>query len=155
MNPQDLLESASKLASFGRGRPKQAALRRSLSTAYYAMFHALARCCADSLIGGGNANRNGSAWRQVYRALDHGFARSQCQDQRVEAFPPSIQAFARLFADMQVKRHLADYDPFKQFAKSEVVLTIGQVRSVILLFQQVSIRERRAFAAFVLMRMRR
>ena len=50
MNPQDLLRIAEELArgaiGGGRGRPRQAELRRAISAAYYALFHTLAlmRC---------------------------------------------------------------------------------------------------------------
>ena len=52
MNPHDLIRMARQLASgdlgSGRGRPRQAELRRAVSTAYYAMFHALALTAAPS-----------------------------------------------------------------------------------------------------------
>ena len=37
----DLLEQAKHLTGRERGRPKQASLRRAVSTAYYALFHLL------------------------------------------------------------------------------------------------------------------
>lgn len=39
--PDDLLEQARHLANGERRRPKQASLRRAVSTAYYALFHLL------------------------------------------------------------------------------------------------------------------
>ena len=55
MNPNALIRIARYLASTGTGvnagRPNQADLRRAVSTTYYALFHALARCCANTLIG--------------------------------------------------------------------------------------------------------
>ena len=39
--PNDLLEQARHLANREPKRPKQASLRRAVSTAYYAMFHLL------------------------------------------------------------------------------------------------------------------
>ncbi len=56
---EDLLETAARLLSLRRlrGRPKQADLRRAISTAYYAVFHALCRMCADSLTGKGKKTR--------------------------------------------------------------------------------------------------
>ncbi len=37
----DLLEQANHLARRERGRPRQASLRRAVSSAYYALFHLL------------------------------------------------------------------------------------------------------------------
>ena len=55
MNPDDLLRIAEGLArgalGSGMGRPRQAELRRAISAAYYAMFHALALCGANTLVG--------------------------------------------------------------------------------------------------------
>ena len=82
MNPHDLIRIARQLASGAvgenRGRPRQAELRRAVSAAYYALFHALAHCCANRLAGSG---RDEAAWIQTYRALEHGHARNQCNDQ--------------------------------------------------------------------------
>ncbi len=59
--------------------------RRAVSTAYYAVFHALARLCADELIG--KNGRSSRDYERVYRALDHGplksaFERSPLKDDR-------------------------------------------------------------------------
>jgi hypothetical protein len=106
--PLDLLDTAHDLVSLRSGRPKQGHLRRSISSAYYAMFHALMRCCADLLIGGSGSNRSKPAWSQVYRALDHGAARSACSNETMIAkFPREIQDFSNAFVQLQSKRHQA------------------------------------------------
>ena len=48
MVAQDLIQTARKLVIGGMGRPLQSDLRRSISTAYYAMFHCVARAYADA-----------------------------------------------------------------------------------------------------------
>lgn len=81
MNPYDLIRIARHLATGGvggnRGRPRQADLRRAVSTTYYALFHALSRCCADILAGSTPAHRRQRGWQLVYRSLEHGPARSR------------------------------------------------------------------------------
>ena len=76
VNRDHLLAIAESLASGSvgsqRGRPRQADLRRAISTAYYALFHTLAGNCANLLVGGRASTRTRQAWRQLYRALDHG-----------------------------------------------------------------------------------
>ena len=80
-------------------------LGRAMSTAYYAAFHFIARSSADLLIGKNRNGRSKHAWRQVYRALDHGPAKNACADAAVVArFPAAIQDFANLFKEMQEKR---------------------------------------------------
>ena len=89
MQPLDLIASARRLAGKGKmGPPRQSDLKRAMSTAYYAMFHALCRNCADSFIGKTRAFRSQPARRQAYRAAEHGFAKSQCMKTEVIAkFP--------------------------------------------------------------------
>jgi hypothetical protein len=61
-----------------------------VSTAYYAVFHALARICADRLIGSSTTASEGAAWGQVYRALEHGFARNACEQAKALGFSDGI-----------------------------------------------------------------
>lgn len=49
MTPHDLVAAAQDLVGDGKGAPRQANLRRAISTAYYDLFHCLAECCADAL----------------------------------------------------------------------------------------------------------
>jgi uncharacterized protein (UPF0332 family) len=112
LNPRDLIKTAKELVGSSDGKPRQPNLNRAISTAYYALFHTLARCCADMMIGSSSATRSKAAWRQVYRALDHNFAREACQKKAIRKFPKEIQDFANAFITMQKKRHNADYDPY-------------------------------------------
>jgi len=88
------LDAAKLLAVSGKGKPRQAYLKRAVSTTYYAMFHCLARTCADLMIGGTGAQRSMPAWTQAYRALDHGIARNVLSNaQLIIHFPQQIQDF--------------------------------------------------------------
>ena len=89
MQPRDLIASAKELLGKGKkGQPRQSDLKRAQSTAYYAMFHALCRNCADSFIGRPGSLRSQPAWRQAYRAVEHGFAKNQYLRKSVmERFP--------------------------------------------------------------------
>lgn len=117
---------------------------------YYALFHALCRNCADTLIGTNAASRSNPAWRQVYRAVDHGFAKGQCKTTSViKRFPKDIEDFANLFVELQVERHKADYDPVTRFKRSDVVATIVEAEAVLQAFKKVPLQDRRAFAVWV------
>lgn len=154
MQPLDLITSANLLVASCKGKPSQVSLRRAVSSAYYAMFHCLARNCADLLVGGTNATRSKHAWRQTYRALEHGFAKAACKDAIVTKFPKAVEDFANNFVAMQEKRHAADYDPSIRLTKSEVVADISAAKEAITEFQKVPIKDRRAFAAHVLFKKR-
>jgi hypothetical protein len=155
VNSADLLEAAKHLADSSKGKPKQAFLKRAISTTYYAMFHCLAKTCADLMIGGTGAQRSMPAWTQVYRALDHGTARNVCSNtQMLAQFPLEIQDFAYQFVTIQKKRHDADYDPQCSVFKSAVLADISAVEIVIDDFAIAPMKDRRAFAAAVLLKRR-
>ena len=156
MNPQDLISSARRQAGgSGRGRPRQTDLCRAVSSAYYAMFHTLARCGADLLAGATRASRSQPAWVQTYRALEHGQALNRCRNSSVVSrFPPAIQEFADCFAEMQRRRHYADYAPVTSFTRLHVAMLLDQTAQVINQFNNAPVRDRRAFAIYVLFRLR-
>ena len=106
------------------------------------------------MIGSTKANRSNSAWRQVYRSLEHSEAKRACRHAKITKFPQPIQDFANCFVTMQEKRHKADYDPVHRVNKSEVLLDIGQVANELNHLEQATVTDRRAFAAFVLFKSR-
>jgi hypothetical protein len=69
-------------------------------------------------------------------------------------FPTAVQDFASHFVTMQTKRHDADYDPYVQLAKSEVESDIRIVRQVIEAFLAQPVKDRRAFATYVILKRR-
>ena len=159
MDPYDLIRIARQLASgelgSGRGRPRQAELRRAVSTAYYAMFHALARCAADMLVGATPSRRSQAAWRQAYRALEHGHARNQCNNLSIlRRFPDEIQRFGTMFVKIQMMRHSADYDPAEIYNRFEALQIIEEIERAIPEFDAVPAIDRRAFAVYALFRTR-
>lgn len=151
---RDLIYTARNLAVLDRRKPRQANLRRAASTAYYVLFHCLAENCADLLVGGAGANRSRKAWRQTYRALQHGAIKNRCQDRKIGKFPEGVQDFAAIFCTMQTRRHEADYDPHVTLHRLEVVKDIGRVQNAITCFENVSDKDRRAFAVYVLLPLR-
>ena len=68
-------------------QPTEEALRRAISTAYYAMFHALATSNADCIVGSIHDPTSRHAWDRVYRGLEHGIARIQLRDRTSNSFP--------------------------------------------------------------------
>ena len=156
LKASDFLTSAERQLPGGRGRPLESDLRRATSTVYYSLFHCLAKCCADAIVGSRSAVRSTASWRRAYRALDHRRTREACrQKQEMRSFPTAIRAFAQLFVNLQDERHEADYDPHWTGFKSEVVARIAEARVAIQGFEAAPIQDRRAFAAHVLFKSRR
>jgi hypothetical protein len=105
---EDLLKRA-RAGIGGSRRLRSVYLRRSVSDAYYALFHALAELCADSLIG--VTKHTSEAWRRVYRGLDHGPAKSELNQREMRQLHPNVDRIAAAFLQLQEARHKADYDP--------------------------------------------
>lgn len=154
MSPRDLLETARRTLGDDPGAPGQSDLRRAVSTIYYALFHCLARNCADTLVGKTRRHRREPAWRQAYRALEHGYVRSQCSRSDIRKFTQEIQYFIGSFTDMQRKRHQADYDPAGRWSKSDVLDDLDNAADAIEEFEAAPLKDRRAFAVFVLLKSR-
>jgi len=72
----------------------------------------------------------------------------------MQQFPADIQDFANSFVMMQLKRHDADYVPTSQFSKSEAQQDILDAETVIRKFRDAPTSDRRAFAAYVLLKKR-
>jgi len=117
------------------------------------MFHTLAQDSADRLIGTG-PSRNNPAWTQVYRALDHGFAKQACRRVDPLGFPQGICTFADSFERLQGERHRADYDPGARLGRTEVLLTIAEAKYAIEQLRACARQDRTAFAALVLLKRR-
>ena len=160
MNPTDLIRIARHLAvggvGGGRGRPRQTDLCRAVSASYYALFHTLARCGADTLAGATRASRDQLAWEQTYRALEHGHAKDQCRNRAaMSRFRSEIRDFGKQFVIIQRLRHYADYSPVTAFTRVRVIQYIDETERIITQFDGTPAGDRRAFAIYALFRLRR
>jgi uncharacterized protein (UPF0332 family) len=150
---RELIDTAYRLLNITWKHPRQNDLKRAVSTAYFAMFECLARQCADTLVGTGKSRSDG-AWRQAFRALDHGFAKQACGRVEKLGFPDNIVHFANIFVRLQEERHRADYDPSARYDRIEVMLMLWYAAEAIHALRKAKIRDRRAFAVLVLLRSR-
>lgn len=146
-----LIDTAKGLATANPKKPAQSNLKRAVSTAYFAMFHVLAWDCADFLIGGTAKARRSKAWRQVYRALQHGAAKTACGAAKNMKFPPEILNFSYAFVILQQERHGADYDPHTKYNRAQTLALIRQAEDNIEAFMNSPIFDRRCFAAWTLL----
>ena len=157
MNWRNMVETARDLAGQTQpqpaSRPRQEPLKRAVSTAYYAMFHALCQSNADALIGTRNDYLGREAWNRVYRAVNHRQARQQLR-QIENQIPTQARGFATAFALLQSMRHDADYNPCSRFSRNEVINLVDTADAAIREFMEIPRNQRRAMAAFVLLQER-
>jgi uncharacterized protein (UPF0332 family) len=123
--PDDLLEQAYDLALKELTNPKQASLRRAVSTAYYALFHLL----IDEAVSKWAVERQRSI---LARTFEHGKMKAICDDVVKAAksggtVAPELVTVARNFIQLQQHRHTADYDNSKQWSHTDAlnVLTLA------------------------------
>jgi hypothetical protein len=138
------------------GARRQANLRRAVSTAYYALFHAVLTDVADQLVGKGQ--RNTPQYALVYRSVQHRRLTDLCEN-IVKEKPPDkykpyvplggfgadLLAVARTLIDLQGKRHSADYDPRYHITPSDAGLALQAGRAALAHWRNVSAPRRRLF----------
>jgi uncharacterized protein (UPF0332 family) len=161
LNPDHLFEQASKLISAQAGRPRQADIRRAISAAYFAIFHATIAGAVDQFVG--VTNRDRSRYGLVYRSVSHAWLRDLCKEVQKPTlsnrfkryapstgFGPNITAFAAAVVELQEKRHSADYDVMIRVNRSDAALAIATARAALKRFSKASRTRRLAFLSLLL-----
>lgn len=135
---EDLRQQARHLATIDPRRPKQANLRRALSTAYYALFHLLVDEATRRALGQAIGVRDHRA------VLARGFEHTRMAEVSKsfaggalpavvaagtagQAVPDALRRVAEAFVAQQNRRHAADYDPLVTFQRPEVLAALDQV----------------------------
>jgi uncharacterized protein (UPF0332 family) len=123
--PEDLLQQAYDLADKEPEEPKQASLRRAVSTAYYAVFHLL----IDEAVCKWAVERQRST---LARSFGHSKMKQICDEvvKKVKSgakLPEELNTVACNFIQLQEHRHIADYDNSKLWSRAGVkdVLTLA------------------------------
>ena len=144
----DWLELIAASRLLAGGQPSQEALRRAVSTAYYAMFHALAASNAN-LIVGPRTRANESRWIATYRSLRHFRAENPLHGWP-HLFSPPVQNFAVVIGGIKTEHENADYNPSVNFVRSEVIIWIDSAERAIIGFNAASPQERAMVAVATL-----
>lgn len=134
----DLLQQARFLANREPRHPRQASLRRALSTAYYALFRSLVAEASAILAPPQPANLRA----QVGRTFAHADMKRVCAGFRQGNLaglnattaglitPPirqELMLVAQTFVELQEARHEADYDTLASFSRTHVIPKIQEV----------------------------
>lgn len=166
LNPEHLLEQADKLITPPpAGPPRQVDLRRAISAAYYAIFHATLAAAADLYVGA--TKRTTSQYALVYRSVDHKELREIASRMiaptlsikllpysPLAGFDANIRAFAQAVVDLQEKRHDADYNPSVRLKTTDAVLAVGVARDALRRFRTARPDSRDSFLALLLFKVR-
>lgn len=131
----DLLDQARHLATRDSTKPRQANLRRAISTAYYALFHLLVADAVQRLspktppalaprIARAFAH---SEMKQVCRSIIAGNPSEILQELQPTGFSSGLRFVAKWFVVLQQARHRADYDPSATFDRTEALELLRRV----------------------------
>jgi len=131
----DLLELAQLLANLEPTNPRQACLRRAVSTTYYALFHLL---IADATLNWARPELRSD----LGRVFGHGKMKSASVEKRSEleahfkknplashelAVFKHLHRVADTFIQVQQRREEADYDAGKEWTQTDVLTQIDAV----------------------------
>ena len=144
----DFLAVAATLVKAGATNGNPAYFRRAVSSAYDALFHAVAASAADLLIG--VLPEDLDAWQRVYRALDHGPAKAACLAIKIPQSSPQLADCAAAFIALQEARHGADHDPLHPIDETEATYAIEAARHAIDQLTSATATERKRFAVSLL-----
>lgn len=164
LDPQQLLEIAREQTDPpGAGAPRQVVLRRAVSTAYYATFHALSRAATTNFVPA-NAGKSRVLF---YRSLDHGRVRERCKKLglnplptpersffSMQSFEQRLRDFANGFVSLQESRHRCDYDPEFGITKGQAKQAISDAAQMISDLNDAAQDERNKFLAYILFGLR-
>ena len=130
---------------------RQACMRRAVSSAYYAVFHALCFICADELVGWSRT----AVLPPIYRSLDHGTARKKLTGNEARGIAPEVKRIGDLFALLQEQRHAADYSPpAPLFDPKRTFALIDDARDAIALIEALGSESRLRLAVLLVARQR-
>ena len=144
MKPEQLLSVAETLFIEGTTskRPRQAYLRRSISTAYYALFHALIQRATLELFG---KTPSGNTVRRIAsRTFDHKAIKNSCEEfqkpfggmkekyREIASNPNPIEiiVISSIFVRLHDKRIKADYNLFSKITKKEASEALSDATKV-------------------------
>ena len=148
----ELLDVAAMLA--GQTSRNPSCGRRAVSTAYYAVFHALSDLATGSLLPG--VSNKAEDYLRIYRSLDHGplknaFIQAPLKDN------PRLRPIGGLIAHLQSERVRADYLPADPllFPHAEVLDLVLQASQIVQELRALTDDDRRKLAVCLLFRTRK
>lgn len=149
-----MVEALLRLARSLSEAPSTARRRRAVSTAYYAVFHRLAKLCLDQ-VQGADDDMTDDERERVYRALEHGSLKNAMQH-------PDIAGRARLkhiandIVALQSARNQADYLPPKAglFPPRECLDLVVRAEKVVTALDELAPSDRRLLAIHLLFKKR-
>ena len=131
------------------GGPSREVVHRAISTAYYAVFHAVNTSNADVLHGTPTNVTTARAWTATYRRMRHGSA-ARSLGQHLFHLTQDARLLANHFTSLKTARETADYDPNRSLTTGDANYWIGEARAALNVLQTMTAGDRRTFCNITL-----
>ena len=159
-SPRSLIALARKMLSLKAKRLDDSAVRRAISTAYYALFHLLTEAATGSFVS--PAYPSAAAIRRTFnhqdmRVVSGMFSKGRMPKLFQESapsptIPDELKLVARVFVELQIERESADYDPTSPVALEQASLLIEKSEQAFAAWEKVrSTDEARLYLASFLL----
>jgi uncharacterized protein (UPF0332 family) len=127
--------------------------RRAVSTAYYAVFHTLAKLCADELLGAGS-DRRSEEYIRIYRSLEHGTLKTAFKTAPLNQTVP-LQKIGNRVVRLQSERIRSDYLPAQQlYTQDQCAALVESAKSAVGSIEALPENDRRRLAVSLLFKNR-
>ncbi len=124
-----------------------------MSTAYYAVFHALAELCADELLGV-ESGRRSNEYVRIYRSLEHGTLKTAFGAAPLSSVG-ALQKIGNRVVRLQSERIRSDYLPQQSLYTTDQSLDlVKSARSAVGSIAELSQGDRRSLAVHLLFKSR-
>lgn len=175
LNPDHLLDQADRLIKpAAGGAPRHIDLRRAISSAYYAIFHAIVTQATDDFVG--RRQRHTPMYELVYRSIEHRAIKRICEavvnqaknkqqkknakqepnlpkwyvrNQPKGGFGADLEGMAAAVIELYEKRQVADYDPLFNVSVSDATLAVDTGRIALGKFRTASRAARKSFVSLI------
>ena len=140
---EDLLDQAEHLARKERKKPKQASLRRSISTTYYALFHFLIDAAVKEVPRASRPGLRRAFTHAAMKNISQSFAAGKpdlphpLKSSPATPVPTNLRQVAGAFVNLQDARHEVDYDLTLRFTRSEALDHLSTARDAISAWKQI------------------
>ena len=150
LDPTALIDSAfHAVNNTPPGGPSREAVHRAISTAYYAVFHAINTVNADVQHGVPTNAATARGWTSTYRRMRHNFA-TQSLGQLLFHLSQNARSLANYFTNLKTARETADYDPNRALTSGDANYWIGEARAALVTLQAMTAADRRTFSNITL-----
>lgn len=127
--------------------------RRAVSTAYSAVFHALAQLYADELLGH-TSDRRSTEYERIYRSLEHGALKKAFKEEPLRR-TPALEKIGNRVAELQSERVRSDYLPSRAlYTRDQCLDLVRSAKSAVRSIGELSTTDRRTLAVFLLFKTR-